>query len=201
MMFYALRKSRVLGVPLDPLGGSLVNTNGDFRAVLTEHAKGFADMCGGASVEALAALVDTCSRTSPAECLDDGENGREVYLGNSTSVKFTPALWPVEVESVSPYCVDCDVVDSTGESVRWYGREVLTVRRHSDGRTLVHGGGEFIDEFARQFNILNPSGGAVVPVGQGRDVPAIVRRVGKTLGLEPFTIQNCVNGLPAEELR
>jgi hypothetical protein len=105
---------------------------------------------------------------------------RTITLSDRAPVRIHEHEWPI-------LCFARDSEDEGGDQSKWW----LTVRKHSDGRTIVYArlettsrekvvGGELLDE--------------------GANIAAAVRRVGEECHCSAAMIARCIAGLPAEDI-
>ena len=107
---------------------------------------------------------------------------RTIPLTDRAPVKIREDQWPVVAWSS-----DHDGEIECQANHKWR----ITVRRHSDGRTIVYG---------KQDNQCEPDieVGYLLPNEDG--TVRAIRKVGEEIGANAVTIQACIADLPAEEI-
>ncbi len=109
---------------------------------------------------------------------------RTITLTDRPPVRISEAAWPV-IASARRH--DGQIEPQANR--RWY----LTVRQHSDGRTIVYGVYDTV-----------LTGGEPLAAGElldaGEDIVAAIRRVGKDAACSESVIAACIADLPAEDL-
>ena len=119
-----------------------------------------------------------------------------ITLTDHAPVRISKDKWPV-LSSVNETLYSDDPDPSSNDKVK-SGVVRLIVRQHQDGRAIVYGVHENDDPLGNDDFSYNRRGGELLP--SASDLPATIKRVGTSLGINEELIQACIAGHPAVDL-
>ena len=119
-----------------------------------------------------------------------------ITLTDHAPVRISKDKWPI-LSSVNETLYSDNPDPSANEKIK-SGSVRLIVRQHQDGRAIVYGVHENDDPLGNADFSYNRRGGELLPARS--DLPAVIKRVGTSLGIGEELIQACIAGLPAVDL-